>query len=179
MKIRPAKLSGMLLIEPVVHQDDRGFFLETFHKDRYQSAGLVSDFVQDNHSFSQRGTLRGLHYQLPCPQGKLVWVIRGEVMDVAVDLRRGSPTFSQWQSVILSGSNRQQIYVPPGMAHGFCVISDVAEVIYKCTEYYRPQHQHTLRWNDPDLGIKWPASDPLLSEQDRRGCLLSEAAVYE
>ena len=179
MKIRPAGLHGAFLIEPVIHEDQRGFFMETFRKTVFVEAGIVADFVQENHSLSHQGTLRGLHYQLLHPQGKLVRVIRGEVFDVAVDLRRNSPTFGRQMSVILSQANHLQFFVPPGCAHGFCVLSEVAEFVYRCTDYYHPEHERTLQWNDPQLAIDWPVTDPILSPKDQRGVPLAQAACYE
>jgi dTDP-4-dehydrorhamnose 3,5-epimerase len=179
MKIRPAGLHGAFLIEPAVHEDERGFFMETFRKNAFAEAGIAADFVQDNHSLSRRGALRGLHYQLLHPQGKLVRVVHGEVFDVAVDLRRSSPTFGRQMSIILSEANRLLFYVPPGCAHGFCVLSEVAEFTYRCTDYYHPEDEHTLLWNDPPLGIDWPVTDPILSPKDRRGVPLAEAACYD
>lgn len=179
MKVTETRFPGLLIIEPQVHADPRGFFQELYHQQRYTAAGLQLPFVQDNHSRSRQGTLRGLHYQLPFPQGKLVWAVKGEVFDVAVDLRRSSPTFGCWSSVVLSETNHRQVYVPPGMAHGFYVLSETAEIIYKCTEYYRSEHEHSLRWDDPDLAIAWPSNTPVLSERDRNGLSLREARCYE
>jgi len=179
MQFLPTRLPGVVEIEPRVFGDVRGFFLETYHKPRFEAAGIHLEFVQDNHSRSIEGTLRGLHYQLRYPQGKLVRAIRGEIFDVAVDLRRHSPTFGQWTGTVLSEANRRQLYIPPGCAHGFCVLGEMAEVIYKCTEIYHPEDEHTLLWNDPDIGIDWPIPSPLLSEKDRQGRRFAEAAVYE
>jgi dTDP-4-dehydrorhamnose 3,5-epimerase len=161
-------LPGVVLIEPVIHRDARGFFLETFHAAKYAAAGLPSVFVQDNHSASVRGTLRGLHMQLRKPQGKLVGVIEGEIWDVAVDVRPASPTFGRWTAATLSADNHHQLYVPPGFAHGLCVLSERAQVHYKCTELYDPSDEVGIRYDDPDLGIDWPVSEPLLSDRDRR-----------
>lgn len=169
----------MLLIEPRVFEDARGFFKETYQKQRYREAGITAEFVQDNYSRSTRGTLRGLHYQIEHPQGKLVQVFRGEIFDAAVDLRRDSPRFGKWVGHRLSEANHRQMYVPPGFAHGFCVLSDVAEVFYKCTDLYYPQYERTLLWNDPAVGIEWPIDgEPILSEKDRHGTPLSEADCY-
>jgi len=179
MQLRPTDLPDVLLLEPRVFEDPRGFFMETYRKETFAQAGLSLEFVQDNHSQSTQGTLRGLHYQIQHAQGKLVRVIRGAVFDVAVDLRRWSPTFGRWVGVTLSAENRRSIYIPPGFAHGFCVTSPVAEFVYKCTDYYSPQHERTLLWNDPALGITWPVSDPILSDKDRRGVPLSAAEVFE
>ena len=169
MQLRLTDLPGVMIVEPKVFEDPRGFFMETYRKSVFQEAGIAAEFVQDNHSRSAAKTLRGLHFQAQRPQGKLVRVIRGEVFDVAVDLRRESPTFGRWVGVYLSESNRLQLYIPPGLAHGFCVTSDGAEFTYKCTEYYHPEFERTLLWNDPQVGVAWPISDPLLSDKDRRG----------
>ena len=166
MRVIQTSIPGVVVIEPRVFTDHRGFFLESYHQQRYQDAGLAASFVQDNHSRSLKGTLRGLHYQLDHPQGKLVRVIQGEVFDVAVDIRRGSPWFGQWVGEYLSAENKKQFYVPPGFAHGFCVLSDSADVVYKCTDFYNPQDEHGLVWNDPDLGIDWPCQQPSLSTKD-------------
>ena len=166
MKISETKLPGVLIFEPKVFSDDRGFFLETWSQQRYCEAGIVSSFVQDNVSVSRKGTLRGLHFQHPHGQGKLIQVLSGEVMDVAVDIRLGSPTFGQWVSVILSQSNHKQVYTPPGFAHGFCVISDNAMFSYKCTDYYDASAEGGVIWNDPDLDISWPIENPILSTKD-------------
>jgi dTDP-4-dehydrorhamnose 3,5-epimerase len=154
--------------------DPRGFFLETWNERKYRDAGLTANFVQDNLSFSRRGALRGLHFQNPAPQGKLVSVISGEVFDIAVDLRRSSPTFARWQGLTLSGDDKRQFFVPPGFAHGFVVLSETALFHYKCTEFYSPRDEMTLRWDDPALGISWPVSNPVLSEKDAKGLLLKD-----
>jgi dTDP-4-dehydrorhamnose 3,5-epimerase len=156
MQIQQTELHGLLIIEPKAFVDERGFFKETYEKQRYAEAGIATEFVQDNYSRSTRGTLRGLHFQNPHPQGKLVQVFRGEIFDVAVDLRTHSPTFGRWTGVSLTESNHRQLYVPPGFAHGFYVVSDVAEVFYKCTDYYYPEHEQTLLWNDAAVGVEWP-----------------------
>jgi len=174
LKFIETKLSGVLIIEPDVYSDSRGFFMESFHARKYAEQGLDIKFVQDNHSRSPRGVLRGLHYQLEQPQGKLVRVVSGTVFDVAVDIRKGSPTFSQWVGVELSGDNFKQIYVPPGFAHGFCVLSESADFLYKCTDYYAPEDEHGILWNDPDIGIEWPGSDFLISGKDKKNCLLKD-----
>lgn len=179
MKVLPSEIPGVVLIEPQVFEDHRGCFLETYRKDRYLAAGIPGEFVQDNHSRSGYGALRGLHYQIEHPQGKLCWVVAGEVFDVAVDLRRSSPTFGRWNGVRLSAANRRQIYLPPGLAHGFCVVSELAEFVYKCSDYYHPEDERTLLWNDPDLAIHWPIDTPLLSDKDRRGLRLAQAPCYE
>lgn len=174
MKVTRCDIAGLLTIEPKVFGDARGFFLETWNEQRYREAGLDLHFVQDNMSSSRRGTLRGLHFQNPRAQGKLVWVIEGEVFDVAVDLRQGSPTFGRWHGLNLSGETRLQFYVPPGFAHGFAVLSDMAVFAYKCTEFYSPKDEMTLSWDDPDVGVKWPLEQPLLSEKDRKGVRLKD-----
>jgi dTDP-4-dehydrorhamnose 3,5-epimerase len=182
MRITRTEMPDVLLIEPRVFQDERGFFLETFQAMRYATAGVGSPFVQDNLSGSGRGVLRGLHYQLRRPQGKLVGVTAGEVFDVAVDLRRASPTFGRWVGVQLSAGDRRQMWIPPGFAHGFYVTSDWAEVCYKVTDYYNPDDERTLLWNDPRVGVRWPLPDgavPLLSPKDARGLPLDRAEVYD
>ena len=167
MKILKTKLKDCLIIEPEVFGDDRGFFLETFQAERYSTlAGIDLLFVQDNYSRSSKGVLRGLHFQKTNPQGKLVRVVKGEVYDVAVDIRHRSPTFGQWESVILSEKNKTQFWVPPGFAHGFVVLSDTADFEYKCTDYYDPSDEGSILWNDPDLNIPWPIDRPKLSEKD-------------
>ena len=167
MKISHSKLKGCVIIEPRVFGDDRGFFLETFQAARYkQEAGIDLPFVQDNHSRSARGVLRGLHFQKTKPQGKLVRVVRGEVYDVAVDIRKGSATFGEWEGVILSEENKKQFWVPPGFAHGFVVLSDTADFEYKCTDYYDPSDEGSILWSDPDLNIPWPIANPVLSTKD-------------
>lgn len=166
MNVIKTKLEGAVIIEPKVFGDHRGFFMETYQKDRYQEAGIPLEFVQDNHSRSSKEVLRGLHFQKTKPQGKLVRVIRGEVFDVAVDIRKDSPTYGQWEGVILSEENKRQFYVPPGFAHGFVVLSETADFEYKCTDYYDPSDEGSLLWNDPDLAILWPVEEPQLSEKD-------------
>ena len=167
MKINYSKLKGCLIIEPRVFGDERGFFLETFQAVRYeQEAGIDLPFVQDNHSRSARGVLRGLHFQKTKPQGKLVRVVRGEVYDVAVDIREGSATFGEWEGVTLSEDNKKQFWVPPGFAHGFVVLSDTADFEYKCTDYYDPSDEGCILWSDPDLDIPWPIANPVLSTKD-------------
>ena len=167
MTVIPTALAGVVIIEPRVFQDDRGFLFESYHAERYAAAGLPKRFVQDNHSSSLAGTIRGLHYQLLNPQGKLVRVIRGLVFDVAVDIRRGSPTFGRWIGVELSADNKRQLYIPPGFAHGFCVPEDPSEVEYKCTDYYRADDQRGVRWDDATIAIPWPVREPILSQKDR------------
>ena len=169
MKFLTTRLPGVLIIEPEVYRDERGWFLETYHAGKYQDGGIPLAFVQDNCSSSVRGTLRGLHAQTAWPQGKLVRVTRGEIFDVAVDIRRGSPTFASWESVTLTAENFKQIYIPPGFAHGFCVLSDVAEVEYKCTNVYTPGDEISIAWNDKDIGIQWPLDSPILSPKDAAG----------
>lgn len=156
MKVRPLALDGVLLLEPRVFRDERGFFQETFHKQRFQELGLPTDFVQDNHSRSCRGVLRGLHFQLQHPQGKLVRVVSGEIFDIAVDIRPASPTFGQWCGTVLNDQNHQQLWVPPGMAHGFLVLSESADVLYRCTDFYAPDDEYSVRWDDPTIGVNWP-----------------------
>lgn len=179
MEVQQTPLAGLLLIQPRRFGDDRGFFQECYHRQRYQEAGLAEDFVQDNFSVSARGVLRGLHYQLPFPQGKLVWVIRGEIFDVAVDLRRQSPTFGRWWGHRLSDSNGLQMYVPPGFAHGFGVLSERAEVFYKCTSLYQQATEHVLRWDDPEVGIDWPIANPQISPRDAAGRSLSQVPHFD
>jgi dTDP-4-dehydrorhamnose 3,5-epimerase len=177
MKCVPTALPGMVVIEPDVYRDDRGFFLESYHASKYAEAGIPASFVQDNRSRSVRGTIRGLHAQRRRPQGKLVQVLQGEIVDVAVDIRRGSPTFGCWASVILSGENFRQCYIPQGFAHGFCVTSEWAHFEYKCTDFYDPTDEIRLLWNDPAIGIEWPVPEPRLSDKDRSGQTL--AALME
>jgi dTDP-4-dehydrorhamnose 3,5-epimerase len=177
VKISKTSLPGVLLIEPEAFADHRGFFLESYHREKYAAVGVAVDFVQDSISYSDRGVLRGLHYQTPNGQGKLVSVSRGAVIDVAVDIREGSPTFLKHHSTYLSAENRRQLWIPEGFAHGFCVTSKWAEFHYKCTRYYDPTASCAIRWNDPDLGIDWPVRDPILSESDRRAPLLAEALL--
>ena len=167
MNVIKPKLQDCVIIEPKVFGDERGFFLETFQTQRYADlAGITSSFVQDNHSRSSRGVLRGLHFQKTKPQGKLVRVVKGEVYDVAADIRQGSPTFGQWEGVILSEKNKTQLWVPPGFAHGFVVLSDTADFEYKCTDYYDPSDEGSIFWNDPELNILWPIDNPILSAKD-------------
>jgi dTDP-4-dehydrorhamnose 3,5-epimerase len=181
MKVERTALPGVLLVEPRIFRDERGLFLETFHDARNGEAGVAGPFVQDNFSRSRRGTLRGLHFQEPQAQGKLVQVLRGTVFDVAVDIRRGSPTFGKWLGLELDGETQRQLWVPPGFAHGFYVLSDEAEFMYKCTALYAPQCERSIRWNDPELGIAWPTPDrsdtPLLSKKDAEAPLLKDAPL--
>ena len=174
MRFVPTDLAGVILVEPDVRRDGRGFFLETYHAEKYRAGGIAGPFVQDNQSRSGRGTLRGLHLQLRRPQGKLIRVVAGEIFDVAVDVRRGSPTFGRWAGVRLSSDNLRQCYVPPGFAHGFAVVSDVADVEYKCTELYDPESEIGIAWDDPALAIAWPVDRPVLSERDRHHRPLAE-----
>jgi dTDP-4-dehydrorhamnose 3,5-epimerase len=177
MQVTDTKIDGVKIIQPKVFGDARGFFLETFEKKRYQEMlDIDLDFVQDNHSHSSRGVLRGLHFQKVNPQGKLVRVVRGEVFDVVVDIRRYSPTYGAWEGVTLSEENKLQFWLPPGLAHGFVVLSDTADFEYKCTDYYNPAEEGCLLWNDPAVGIEWPIANPLLSEKDKLGKLLKELA---
>lgn len=167
MKVLETSLPGVLILEPRVFGDARGFFQETWNKERYEQAGIDYSFVQDNLSFSSKGVLRGLHFQNPNQQGKLVSVVQGEVFDVAVDIRVGSPSFGQWTGVILSGDNHKQFWIPPGFAHGFCVLSDTAYFMYKCTDVYTPAAEGGICWNDPDINIQWPITEVNLSEKDK------------
>ncbi len=166
MKIIQTALDGVLVIEPRVFSDHRGYFLETYHRTRFRDAGIDAVFVQDNLSFSVRGTLRGLHFQVTQPQAKLVQVITGEVFDVAVDIRPGSSSFGKWIGEHLSAENHRQIFIPPGFAHGFCVLSQTAHFLYKCSQFYAPQDEGGILWSDPDIGIHWPITDPIVSEKD-------------
>ena len=174
MKFKPTTIKDVILIEPNVSGDNRGFFMETYQRNLFREHGIEAAFVQWNHSLSVKNTLRGLHYQVEKPQGKLVRVIQGEVYDVAVDIRSGSPTFGKWIAEILSATNKKQLFVPVGFAHGFCVLSETAEFIYACTDYYHPPSERGIIWNDPDLGIPWPVREPILSEKDRRYPRLKE-----
>lgn len=182
MKVTHCAIADVLLIEPKVFGDDRGFFFESFNQRAFREAsGLTVDFVQDNHSKSARNVLRGLHYQIKQPQGKLVRVVAGEVFDVAVDIRRSSPTFGRWVGEILSADNKKQLWLPPGMAHGFVVLSESAEFLYKTTDYWVPEHERCIAWNDSTLAIAWPAltGAPLLSGKDANGQLFLQAEVFE
>ena len=177
MKFLPTRLPDVVLIEPEMYGDQRGFFMETWHARKFAAAGIQAAFVQDNHSRSTQGTLRGLHLQTYQPQGKLIRVIAGEIFDVAVDLRKDSPTFRHWVGLTLSAANRHQLWVPPGFAHGFYALSAAVEIIYKCTDFYAPEHERTLRWNDPELAIDWPLTagrPPILSAKDAAGITLRE-----
>ena len=181
MNARPTAIPEVVVLEPRVFGDARGFFFESFNRRVVEQAlGRPLDFVQDNHSLSAKGVLRGLHYQLPNPQGKLVRVVRGEVFDVAVDLRRDAPTFGRWVGETLSAENRRQLWIPEGFAHGFLVLSEAAEFLYKTTDYYHPEHERCIRWDDPELAIAWPlgGSPPTVSRKDGEGLALREAPVF-
>lgn len=174
MKIIPTELEGVLIIEPRVFPDKRGYFLETYHQKDYQKAGITTDFVQDNLSYSKKGTLRGLHFQILNPQTKLVRAVTGKIFDVAVDLRPSSPNFSKYVGVELSEDNRRQLLIPGGFAHGFCVLSETAHFAYKCSDFYEPEDECGILWSDPHIGIKWPLQNPVLSEKDSEYPLLLE-----
>ena len=177
MKVTETVLPGVFIIEPKIFPDARGFFVETYNKERYAACGIAVDFVQDNLSFSSKGVLRGLHYQNPHSQGKLMYVLQGEVWDVAVDIRQASPNFGKWTAVTLSSDNKKQFYVPPGFAHGFCVLSETALFTYKCTDFYHPECDGGVRWDDPELGIDWPVTAPILSEKDGKLPFLRDIPV--
>jgi dTDP-4-dehydrorhamnose 3,5-epimerase len=174
LRFEPTRIPGVVVIEPAVHRDERGFFLETWHAEKYRAGGIDATYVQDNHSRSARGTLRGLHAQSPHPQGKLVRVIEGEIFDVAVDARRGSPAYGQHVGAVLSAENFRQLYVPPGLLHGFVVVSEFAQVEYKCTTPYHREAELSVAWDDPDLAIAWPVDAPLLSAKDAHAPRLRE-----
>lgn len=179
MNFIPTALGGVIVVEPDVFRDDRGFFLETFSRAKYSRGGIDCEFLQDNHSRSQRNTIRGLHAQRQHPQGKLVRVLIGSILDVVVDIRRDSPTYLKWISVELSADNFRQIYVPPGFAHGICITSDVADIEYKCTDYYDPNDELRIAWNDPAIGIRWPIENPILSDKDREAPTLAEQQGFQ
>jgi dTDP-4-dehydrorhamnose 3,5-epimerase len=182
MKAIPTDLPDVIILEPQVFPDARGFFMETYHARKLADLGIAAQFVQDNHSRSQRGTLRGLHYQIRQSQGKLLRVVNGEIFDVAVDLRRRSPTFGRWTSAILSADNNLQLWVPPGFAHGFYALSETVDLIYKVTDYYAPGWERTLLWNDPQINVAWPLLDnepPVLSAKDQQGQLFTRLEVFE
>ncbi len=182
MKFLPTKIADVILIEPRVFGDHRGFFMETWRADKFAAAGIDLPFVQDNHSSSSLGILRGLHYQIRQPQGKLVRVISGEVFDVAVDIRRGSPTYGKWVGEVLSSANKRMLWVPPGFAHGFYVLSGYAEFVYKCTTFYAPEYERCILWNDPELSIAWPlvhGTATVLSAKDEAGICLKDAEVFD
>jgi dTDP-4-dehydrorhamnose 3,5-epimerase len=181
MKFTPTRIPDVILVEPKIYGDHRGFFVETYQTHLFAEAGILDQFVQDNHSGSRQGTLRGLHYQIRQPQGKLLKVVVGEIFDVAVDIRRSSETFGQWVAAILSAENKHQLWVPPGFAHGFYVLSDWAELTYKVTDFYAPEWDRTLLWNDPAVGIEWPLLpdvELLLSEKDMQGKVLGDAEIF-
>ena len=181
MRFVGTSLPGVIRVEPVVHRDDRGYFMETWQSRHFAKHGIIVDFVQDNFSHSSKNTLRGLHYQVEQAQGKLVRVVSGEVFDVAVDLRRSSPNFGKWVGEILSAENRYQLWVPPGFAHGFLVMSETAEFEYKCSDFYAPEYERAIRWDDPQIGIEWPlAADekPVLSAKDAAAAFLADAETY-
>jgi dTDP-4-dehydrorhamnose 3,5-epimerase len=179
MKLTPTKLPQVLLLEPRVFGDSRGFFFESWNERDFAHAGIQARFVQDNHSRSAKGVLRGLHYQLHQPQGKLIRVIAGEIFDVAVDIRRSSPDFGKWEGVRLAAESHRMLWIPAGFAHGFCVVSDFAEVLYKATDYYAPEHERCLQWNDPEIGIAWPLEGaPVLSAKDAAAVRLRNAEVF-
>ncbi len=179
MNVIETGLPGVLILEPRVFGDARGFFMESYNRRRFAELGLPTEFVQDNHSRSARHVLRGLHYQILQPQGKLVRVVRGAVYDVAVDLRRSSPTFGRWEGVEITEENKRMLWIPPGYAHGFLVLSEYADFLYKTTDFYAPEHERCLLWNDPQIGIDWPmAGEPILSAKDKLGSTLAEADVY-
>jgi len=176
----PTSLAEVVVLEPRVFRDERGFFLESYNEKAFEELGIQERFVQDNHSFSTRNVLRGLHYQVQQPHGKLVRVARGEIFDVAVDLRRSSPSFAKWEAVRLSEDNQRMMWIPAGFAHGFHVMSETAHVLYKATDYYAPQFERTLAWNDPELNIKWELEgDPIVSAKDQRGSALRDAETFE
>lgn len=178
MKFIPSStLPEVLIIEPTIFSDDRGFFHEMYHAEKYRKAGITSTFVQDNRSRSRKGTLRGLHYQIRHPQGKLIWALSGEIFDVAVDIRRNSSTFGKWTGHMLSAENKTALYIPPDFAHGFCVLSDEAEVLYKCTDFYFPEHERCIQWDDPDIAIDWPMNNPVLSERDKNAPQLKNCEI--
>lgn len=181
MKFIPTAISDVILIEPDVFGDSRGFFMETWHAAKFVAGGIKANFVQDNHSRSVQGVLRGLHYQIKQPQGKLVRVLCGEVYDLAVDLRQGSPTFGRWVGEVLSDENKKMLWVPPGFAHGFYVLSKAADFFYKCTDFYAPEYERAVRWDDPDLAISWPLVDgkaPVLAAKDAEAVLFRDAEYY-
>jgi dTDP-4-dehydrorhamnose 3,5-epimerase len=182
MDFRPTRLPEVMVVIPRVFRDERGYFLETWRRDKFAAAGIAVDFVQDNHSHSVRHTLRGLHYQIARPQGKLLRVTSGEVLDVAVDVRRSSPRFGQWVSVVLSDANQQMLWVPPGFAHGYLCLSEHADLLYKCTDLYSPEHERAIRWNDANIGVQWalpPGVVPILSAKDAAAPFLAEAEYFE
>ena len=176
MNIITTSLEDVLIIEPRIFKDNRGFFMETYNQNKYQKSGINRLFIQDNLSYSVRGTLRGLHFQINHPQAKLVQVITGEIFDVAVDIRKDSPTFGKWTGVVLSDQNKRQMFIPEGFAHGFCVISETAHFLYKCSDFYAPDDEGGIIWSDPDIGIDWPVKNPVISEKDKHHPRLYELA---
>ena len=181
MEFAPTQIPDVIVIDPVVYEDQRGFLMETWHAKKFREAGIDAEFVQDVHSRSAKGTVRGLHYQVKQAQGKLIRVIRGEAFDVAVDIRKSSPTFGQWVGEILSEGNRKLIWIPPGFAHGFMVLSEFADFEYRMTNFHAPEYARSIRWDDPEIGIEWPVpvhSAPLMSDADRKGVALRDAEVY-
>ena len=174
MKFLPTKIPDIILVKVSKFSDHRGFFMETYHIKKFSDGGISVKFVQDNHVASQKNTLRGLHYQLKFPQGKLIRCIQGEILDIAVDIRKSSPTFGEWVGEILSSKNGRQLYVPPGFAHGYIVCSELAEVTYKCTDFYHPEDDYGILWNDPEIGIEWGVEHPILSEKDKQQPLLKD-----
>lgn len=180
MKISPLSIPDVLLLEPIIFEDERGFFLESFNQRIFEKAIDRSvQFVQDNHSRSTKNVIRGLHYQLNQPQGKLVRVISGEILDIAVDIRQSSPTFGQWITAILTSENKKQLWIPEGFAHGFAVLTNYAEILYKTTDYWAPEHEHCIAWNDPEIAIEWPIQNPTLSHKDRQGLPLAHSRTFK
>jgi dTDP-4-dehydrorhamnose 3,5-epimerase len=178
MHVAPSPvLPDVLIVKPDPFEDRRGFFMELYHREKYQEAGITDEFVQDNRSLSKKGTLRGLHYQLGRPQGKLVWALSGEIFDVVVDIRKRAPTFGRWFGTILSRENGKGLFIPCDFAHGFCVLSEEADIFYKCTEFYSPEHERCIRWDDPRLAIDWPVQKPILSEKDKGAPFFKDAEL--
>ena len=178
MRFTPSRaIPDIIIIEPEVFEDDRGFFTEMYHREKFEAAGIKTHFVQDNRAGSVHGTLRGLHYQVLKPQGKLVWALSGEIYDVSVDIRQGSPFFGKWLGMVLSGENRRGLYIPPDFAHGYRVLSQKAEILYKCTTLYAPGYERAIRWDDPDLAIDWPIKTPILSEKDAASPYFKDAEL--
>ncbi len=178
MRFTPSRvIPDIIIIEPEVFEDDRGFFTEMYHREKFEAAGIKDRFVQDNRAGSERGTIRGLHYQVVKPQGKLVWALSGEIYDVAVDIRKNSPFFGKWLGMTLSGENKRGLYIPPDCAHGYCVLSEYAEIFYKCTDFYSPKNERCIRWDDPDLAIDWPIKDPILSKKDGNAPFMAIAGL--
>ncbi|NOZ08923.1 MAG: dTDP-4-dehydrorhamnose 3,5-epimerase [FCB group bacterium] len=179
MKFIPTEIPDVILIKPDVFEDQRGYFMETYHETKFRKAGITPSFVQDNHAVSVKNVIRGLHYQLRHPQGKLVRVVSGRIFDVAVDIRKSSKFFGRWVGVVLSAENRHQLYIPEGFAHGYCSLSDITEVVYKCTDVYHPESDRGIFWNDPVIGIDWPVKSPVVSPKDRDLPLLSAAEIFD